>query len=152
MTYLFRAAAAAVVFACVIGGAAHAATYNGVTRGELAGVFQRAGYGVYDTGQSDTLRVSNSLVWIANCNGAGRCSQIRFSQTFNDVRPSLSAVNAWNYSKRIPEASIDGNGYLHMEMWMSSIGATDTSITDTLGWFETYVADVSFWSSYIVGY
>lgn len=127
----------------------HATVYNLITMTELVQVFQSAGYTVSTTSNSEVLQVGNSFVWLTDCRTNGRCAEISFFQNYGDVRPPLSKVNEWNNTKKIPEASINGNGTLHMELWLSAVGATDTSIIDTLGWFERYTADVDFWRPYI---
>jgi hypothetical protein len=32
-----------------------------------------------------------------------------------------------------------------MEMWLSTVGSTDTNIVDMFNWFERYAADTEFW-------
>ncbi len=128
---------------------APAATYDLITIGELRAVFQNAGLSVSTTSSNDVMSVGNGFVWVTDCRSDGRCAEINFFNNYADVRPTLAAVNEWNNTKKIPEASLNTDGTLHMEMWMSAIGTTDTNIVDTFRWFEAYAADTTFWGRFI---
>ena len=129
---------------------AGAAEFNGITMAELTGVFQNAGLSVTGTSNREVIQVGASFVWLTDCNAqTGRCAEVSFFRNYGDVRPTLQAVNEWNNTKKIPEASINSDGTLHMEMWQSALGTSDRNILDTFGWFERYVADTDFWGPYI---
>lgn len=142
-------ALAAIVAVSFSSAPTYAATYSGITQAELIAVFENAEISVRITGVANVLSVSGSNVELAECNTDGRCNEIKFWATFTDVAPTLGAVNEWNGSMKIPEASRTSGGLLHMEMWMTAIGATDTSIVDTLKWFEAFAAYESFWAPYM---
>lgn len=149
---MFRITAAALAAGLALAAApATAATYNLITIGELTAVFQSAGVSVSSTSKSDVLRVGNSFVWLTDCRSDGRCAEINLFNNYADVRPTLAAVNQWNNTKKIPEASVNADGTLHMEMWISAIGVTDTNIIDTFGWFQRYSADTDYWGPYMAG-
>lgn len=128
-----------------------AATYNLITMSELIGVFRSAGLSVSTTSQSEVLAVGGSFVWLTDCRPDSRCAEISIFRNYGDVNPTMSAVNEWNNTKKIPEASMNADGTLHMEMWISGVGATDTNIVDTFNWFEAYAADQSFWAPFMTG-
>lgn len=104
----------------------------------------------YSAASYDTLYTSNGiLIWLTECNSNSVCNELRFSRTFKDVQPTLEAVNQWNYEYKIPEASRTPEGKLQFEMWMTTIGMTDVSFNDTLGWFDSAWRNEEFWAPYI---
>lgn len=146
----FILAAAAAVAISAAAAPASAATYNKMSLNQLVAVLQAAGVQVGSTSRSDVVQVgSGTFVLLTQCDDSGYCAEISFFQNFSDCRPPLSAVNTWNNTKKIPEASLNGDGTLHMEMWLSTIGATDSIITDSLGWFDGTVADKDYWGPWI---
>jgi hypothetical protein len=147
MRKYLTAAFAAITIAAMLATPASAANFAKVTMAELQQVFRAGGYAVSTTGSPEVIVVGDSLVWLTDCGTDGRCAEICFARSYSDVRPTLESVNEWNNTKKIPEASINSDGTLHMEMWMSAVGSTDTNILDTFGWFERYAAD-PFWMPY----
>lgn len=146
------ALAAIALLAAASGSTASAETYNRISISQLVAVLQSAGVSVSGTSRSDVVQAaSGTYIWATQCDSAGYCSELSFFRNYVDVRPPLSAVNAWNNTRKIPEASINSDGTLHMEMWLSTIGATDTQIRDTLGWFDSTAADRDFWRQWISG-
>ena len=91
------------------------------------------------------------IIQLSNCNPTitPTCVEIQFSRTFGNVRPTLEAVNRWNSEKKIPEASVTSDGVLHMEMWLSTFGLTDTNFFSSIVWFESSWPDEVFWKPYI---
>lgn len=147
---LRRVLSAAAIAAALAGGAtASAAQYNRISMAELTQIMQATGLSVSSTSNGEVLAVGQSFVWLTDCGSDGKCSEMSFFRNYRDVRPTLAAVNEWNNSRKLPEASLNSDGTLHMEIWLSAIGATDTNILDMLAWFEKYVADVDFWGPYI---
>lgn len=145
-------AAAAAVAIAVLSSSASAATYNKISYSQLVALLQSAGVAVGSTSRSDVVQVgSGTYIWVTQCDSAGYCAELSLFRNYVDVRPPLSAVNNWNNTRKIPEASLNSDGTLHMEMWLSAIGATDTQIRDTLGWFDSTVADRDFWRQWISG-
>ena len=145
---LMAALAAGVIFTA---SAAQAANYNRMTAGELAAVFRAGGYSVGAVNAQGIMEVGQSFVWITDCNSEGRCSEINFFNNFRDVHPTLQAVNEWNNTKKLPEASVNTDGTLHMEIWLSAIGMTDANLIDSFSWFERYSAVLDFWKPYMTG-
>jgi hypothetical protein len=129
---------------------APAANYDLITMAELRAVLQSAGLSVGSTSSAEVLSVggSGSYVWITDCGPEGRCAEISIFRNYGNVRPTLQKVNEWNNSKKVPEASLNDDGTLHMEMWLSTVGSTDTNIVDMFNWFERYAADTAFWRPY----
>lgn len=144
-----RLFAAAVAVSLVGAAPASAAQYNRLSMAELTGILQNAGLSVGSTSNSSIVQVGASFVWLTDCGSDGRCAEVNFFRNYNDVYPTLQAVNQWNNERKIPEASVNANGTLHMEMWISAIGVTDTAIVDNFAWFEKYVADTDFWGPFI---
>ncbi len=143
--------ATAILLACLMLAAtpAPAATYNQIRMKELISVYRAAGLSVTETSSADVIRVGESYVMLASCRSDGRCAQIGMFRNYSDTRPTMAAINEWNNAKQIPEASMNTNGTLHMEMWISAIGATDTNIVDTFKWFEANAGDLNFWRRFI---
>ncbi|MEQ1928904.1 MAG: hypothetical protein ABL957_00020 [Parvularculaceae bacterium] len=147
---MFRRMLAGGLAAALVSAApASAAQYNLVTMNELIQILQNAGLSASGTSNSEVLAVGQSFIWLTDCRPDGKCAEINFFRNYGDVRPTLAAVNEWNNTKKIPEASVNTDGTLHMEVWISAIGCTDTNIIDMFGWFERYVADTDFWGPYI---
>lgn len=141
--------AAIAALSALAASAADAATYNGMTLAELTAALQTGGFPIQNMGDG-VLKAGATFVWLTDCNSqSGKCAEIGFFRDYADVRPTLAAVNQWNNSKKVPEASINSDGSLRMEMWMTALGATDASIVDSLQWYERYAADVEFWKPYI---
>lgn len=145
----FILAAIAAGAVASLAGPASAETFSKMRISQLQSVLQAGGVSVSTTSRSDVLRAGATFLYLTDCDSAGLCGEINLFRNYNDVFPTLEAVNNWNSTKKIPEASINGNGTLHMEMWLSTIGATDTIILDTLGWFDRYAGDAEFWGPYI---
>lgn len=145
---LFATTAVAV---CLAAAPASAAQYNRLSIAELTGILQNAGGSVRATSRNDIVQVGATFIRLTDCGSDAKCAEINFFRNYNDVYPTLQAVNEWNNTKKIPEASVNANGTLHMEMWISAIGITDQALVDNLGWFEKYVADTDFWGPYIRG-
>lgn len=127
-----------------------AAQYSRITIVEAQAALRNAGMTASTTENPSVLRVEGGFIFLTDCNAAGRCAEIKLFNNFVDVRPTLEAVNRWNYSTKIPEASINADGSLHMELWLSGIGLTDALLVDTTKWFARYVADAEFWKPYFV--
>jgi len=126
------------------------AQYNGVTPAEATSALTYGGVPVRTTSNPNVLAYNGGFLNLTDCNAQGRCTELNFFNNFNDVRPTLEAVNRWNSTKKIPEASVNADGSLHMEVWLSGVGATDAIIVDTVQWFVRYAADIEFWGPYIV--
>jgi hypothetical protein len=147
---MIRNSTAALIAALTLASTpAPAANFDGISVAELVGVFQSAGVSVSATSKADIIQAGASFVWLTDCQSNGRCAEICIFRNYGDVHPTMQAVNEWNNSKKIPEASLNSDGTLHMEMWISAIGTTDRNIVDTFGWFERYAADTDYWGPYI---
>lgn len=146
---LKRFFATAVAVSLVGAAPASAAQYNRLSMAELIAALQNAGGSVIATTRNDIVQVGSSFIFLTDCGSDGRCAEINFFRNYNDVYPTLQAVNQWNNEKKIPEASVNANGTLHMEMWISAIGVTDAAIVDNFVWFEKYAADTDFWGPFI---
>jgi hypothetical protein len=123
--------------------------YTGITKSGLHRLLDAQHLGYADKG--DYLILDNGLVILAtDCeNDKHVCNEIQFSRIFADVRPPVEAVNEWNRSYKIPEASVDKEGRLHLEMWLSAIGMTDVIFFDTLQWFEKAWPSDKYWQAYV---
>lgn len=140
---------AAVMAGFVLAAPANAAQYERLSVAELTQILEGAGGTVSSTSKSDILQVGSSFIWLTDCGSDGKCAEICFFRNYNDVFPTLQAVNTWNNTKKIPEASLNSNGTLHMEMWISAIGVTDKALVDNFVWFEKYAADTDYWGPFI---
>ena len=125
-----------------------AAQSPGITMAELKSMLD-AGNVAYEQRRANEIAVGKNFLYLDQCDGAGRCTEICLYNNYVDVFPTLEAVNAWNNSRKIPEASINSDGTLHMELWLSGVGANGTIIIDTIGWFGAYAADLEFWSKFL---
>ena len=66
------------------------------------------------------------------------------------MKPTLEAVNKWNFDSKIPEASIDTDGFLHMELWVTTVGMTEQLLVDSIGWFEGALSEgTQYWQPYM---
>jgi len=142
-------ACALVVAGLAAAAPARAAQYDRLSMTQLTGILQSGGFSVGGTSRSDVVAVGGTFIYLTDCGSDGKCAEINFFRNYNDVFPTLQAVNQWNNTKKIPEASVNSNGTLHMEIWMSAIGVTDTALLDTFRWFEKFAADVDFWGPFI---
>jgi hypothetical protein len=141
----------AAVAALTAAAPAKAANYNQISMAQLTAVFTSNGVAVRSV-SPDVLQIGGTFVFLTDCGTqAGLCAEISFFRNYRDVRPTLAAVNEWNNKRKIPEASVNSDGTLHMEVWMSAVGATDTGIIDMFRWFESYAADTNFWGPYMTG-
>ena len=148
---------AGVMLACTVAAqSAHAADiYNGLTLAQLKTIFVSAGKTISESG-SDYIRLSDGpLVQLADCpdDKNGVCYEVEFSRTFNNEKPTFEAVNKWNLTTKIPEASVNGNGELHFEMWVTAVGVTDQLLLDTATWFDkswSGDSELEFWKPYAV--
>jgi hypothetical protein len=122
--------------------------FSGITERQLEGLL--SGRNLESRRDGDVVVLETGLMILAtDCVGeAKRCNEIRFSRAFANVRPPLEAVNEWNLSYKIPEAAIDGQGRLRLEMWLSAIGMTDTIFFDTLTWFERAWETDNYWRKF----
>ena len=136
--------------------AANATVYNGLTMAQLKAIFTAAGKSVSEV-QPGILRLSQGpLVQLTQCpsNENGTCYEIEIERTFANVKPTLQAVNQWNYNSKIPEASVDSSGNLHFEFWVTTVGMTEQLLLDSIGWFEGAWQDPEgqqFWQPYMSG-
>lgn len=125
---------------------ATATTYDRMTVAEVTAVFQSAGFSVSSTSNSAVFIVGGVNVRVVDCKSDGKCTEICFYANLANVQPSAQKVNEWNQTKKIPEASRNADGTLHVEMWLSTIGATDTNIIDMFKWFRENYDDKTFWT------
>jgi hypothetical protein len=142
-----------LAFACVglaapMPAVADETVYSGITQQQLDSLLK--GRNIASLRDGDLIVLDTGLMILAtDCVGeAKRCNEIRFSRAFANVRPPLEAVNEWNRSYKIPEAAIDGEGRLHLEMWLSAIGMTGTIFFDTLTWFEGAWETDNYWRKF----
>jgi hypothetical protein len=136
---------------------AQAATHNGLTMAELKAVFAANGKETSDIDDA-TIRITDGpLVSLSDCatDGEKTCSEIEISRNYSNVHPTVEALNKWNWTTKIPEASIStdpgDDKDLHMEMWVSATGLTDEGLLDTVDWFEKAVGEddtIDFWQPY----
>ncbi|MFZ1988444.1 MAG: hypothetical protein WAW96_01615 [Alphaproteobacteria bacterium] len=137
-----------------------AAIYNGLTMAQLKAIFTAAGKEISSevpdsSGRGGILRMKDGpLISLTQCpeNENGPCYEIEISRTFSNVRPTADAVNQWNYSTKVPEASVGSDGNLHMEFWVTTVGMTDQLLLDSIGWFEGAWQDPDgqqFWRPYM---
>lgn len=132
---------------------AAAGTYKGLTMAELKGIFAANGKATTDV-TSDTIRVTDGpLVLLTQCpEDETKCYEIQIYRDYSNVHPTADAVNEWNASTSIPEASVDSDKDLHMEYWVSAIGLTDEGLMDDVEWFEGALNQddtLEFWSPYM---
>jgi hypothetical protein len=136
---------------------AQAATHNGLTMDELKAVFEAKGQATSDIDDT-TIRITDGpLLTLDDCaaDGEKKCSEIKISRNYSNVHPTVEAINKWNWTTKIPEASIGtdpgDDKTLHVEMWVTAVGITDEALTDTVDWFETAVSGddtIDFWKPY----
>ncbi|MFO1186591.1 MAG: YbjN domain-containing protein [Alphaproteobacteria bacterium] len=122
--------------------------YSGITQDQVAALLSAKGLSARrDEG---LFRLDSGLIiLVTDCFGEqNACHEIRFSRGFNNVRPPLAAVNEWNLRYKIPEAAIDDEGRLRLEMWLSAIGMTEAIFFDTLSWFEGSWDTNDYWRRY----
>jgi hypothetical protein len=133
---------------------AEATVYNGLTMPQLKAIFAAAGVTTSDI-QSGYIRLQNGpVVQLTQCppDEKGLCYEIQIERTFSNVKPTLQAVNQWNQATKIPEASVDDTGYLHLEFWVTTVGMTDQLLIDSVGWFENAWQEPDgqqFWQPYM---
>jgi len=135
---------------------AHATVYNGLTMDQLKAIFAAAGKSVTEI-QPGFLRAADGpIIQLTQCppDEKGTCYEIQIARTFSNVKPTLQAVNQWNVNTKIPEASVDDSGHLHMEFWVTTVGMTEQLLLDSIGWFEGSWQDPDaqqFWQPYMTG-
>jgi Putative bacterial sensory transduction regulator len=133
--------------------AAHATDYNGLTMAQLKSIFTAAGQTVTDV-QPGFIRITDGpIIQLTQCPATdnGKCYEIQVTRTFSNVKPTLQAVNQWNYNTKIPEASVDPDGDLHLEFWVTTVGMSDQLLLDSITWFEGAWQDPdaqNFWQPY----
>lgn len=121
---------------------------------QLKAIFTAAGKTATEV-QDGYLRLDNGpMVQLTQCpqNENGTCYEIQIFRTFSNVKPTLQAVNKWNYSTKVPEASVDDSGNLHLEFWVTTVGMTDQLLIDSVGWFEGSWQEPDgqqFWQPYV---
>ena len=136
------------------GSQAHATVYNGLTMPQLKAIFAASGKTATEI-QTGYLRLQDGpIVQLTQCpaNENGTCYEIQIERTFSNVKPTLQAVNQWNLNTKIPEASVDSSGNLHMEFWVTTVGMTEQLLLDSIGWFEGAWQDPDgqqFWQPYM---
>ena len=133
-----------------------AAVYNGLTLDQMKSIITSAGASTSDLGDNTVRIADGPLVQLTQCppEEKGVCYEIQIERTFSNVKPPLDAVNKWNSDTKIPEASIDDNGHLHLEFWVTTVGITAPLLIDSIGWFEGAWQDESsqqFWAPYMKG-
>ena len=139
-----------------------ATIYNGLTFAQLKAIFAAAQKPVFSeepdsSGRGGSLRLNNGpLVSLTQCpeEDNGACYEIQIARTFSDVKPTTDAVNRWNFSTKVPEASVGADGTLHMEFWVTTVGLTDQLLLDSVGWFEgawQQPESQEFWKPYMTG-
>ena len=135
---------------------AEATVYNGMTMPQLKAIFTAGGKTTTDL-QSGFIRVQDGpIIQLTQCpaNENGTCYEIQIFRTFSNVKPTLQAVNQWNYNSKVPEASVDDSGNLHMEFWVTTVGLTEQLLLYSVGWFEGAINDPDgqqFWQPYMAG-
>lgn len=133
--------------------AADSQIYSGVTFKELSALLTDAGATI-ETLDTNLLRIADGpIIGLGGCSKGegGKCYEVAILRTFSDVRPTLAAVNKWNYSTTIPEASVNENGNLHLQFWVSGEGLTQRLLLDSIVWFEkAWKSDEAqtFWAPY----
>ncbi|HXZ67986.1 MAG TPA: hypothetical protein VEH07_05305 [Alphaproteobacteria bacterium] len=135
---------------------AQATVYNGLTMAQLKSIFAAGGKTATEI-QTGYLRLQDGpVVQLTQCPAndpvPGNCYEIQIFRTFSNVKPTLQAVNQWNFNTKIPEASVDSSGNLHMEFWVTTVGMTDQLLLDSIGWFEGAWQDPDgqqFWQPYM---
>jgi hypothetical protein len=134
--------------------AADDTVYNGMTKQALEQLLQANGKAASEV-DGGLIRIEEGpLLMLAQCpaNENGTCYELEVLRNFSNVRPTADVVNKWNYTTKVPEASVADDGSLHMEMWLTTIGITDKAVVDTITWFEgAWSSDDSlkFWGPYM---
>lgn len=133
---------------------AGATIYDGLTIAQLKSILTASGKTFTDEGNGE-LRINDGpKLELTQCpkDENGVCYEIEIFRTFNNVKPTLDAVNKWNLTMKVPEASVTDDGELHMELLVTCTGLTQQLLKDTIGWFEKAWSDDSaheFWNPYI---
>lgn len=125
--------------------------YSGITHQQLRSLLDGKNFRYRLEGDLVVLESGLAILATDCVNDNNACNEIRFSRSFSNVFPPLDAVNEWNRRFKVPEASIDAEGRLRLEMWLSGIGMTDTIFFDTLGWFERSWDTDGYWRKYLKG-
>ena len=133
---------------------AWATVYNGITMAQLKAIFAAKNKATTEI-QDGYLRLQDGpIIQLTQCppNENGMCYEIQIFRTFSNVKPTLQAVNQWNLNTKIPEASVDDSGNLHLEFWVTTVGMTEDLLMDSIGWFEGSWQEPDgqqFWQPYV---
>jgi hypothetical protein len=132
-----------------------AQVYNGLTLDQFKGVLTAANASLTDLGQGFFRIKDGPVVQLTQCptDANGVCYEVQISRTFSNVKPTLDAVNKWNYNYKVPRASIDDGGRLHLDFWVSAVGITPPLLVDSISWFEGAWQDdqaQQFWQPFVV--
>ena len=121
--------------------------YDSITLDELVAVIEGTGLDYSMNGDMIDVR-SGPFIGVTGCNTLGSCTDVMIMLSLEDVTPSLDKVNEWNQTRKIPEASINSDGTLLFEHYMTAKGITSTAIVDTIDWFWKAISDdKDFWST-----
>ena len=120
--------------------------YDSITLDELVAVVAGTGLDYNLNGEMIDIR-SGPFIGVTGCNTQGSCTDVMIMLSLEDVTPTLDQVNEWNQTRKIPEASINSDGTLLFEHYMTAKGITSTAIVDTIDWFWKAISDdKEFWS------
>ncbi len=136
------------------GGAATGDIYAGLTIDQFKAILTADGKTFTDEGSGDLRIKDGPLVSLTQCpkEDNGNCWEIEVSHTYDNVEPTLDAVNTWNGDYKIPEASVDKDGDLHVGFWLTAKGVTAAAISDAIGGFESAAASdetVKYWTPFL---
>ncbi len=124
---------------------AQAKVYDSLSFDDLFDIFDKSGisFGVKD----GWIKILNGpYVGLNGCDNNKNCTDIIITITLTDVFPTLEQVNKWNQVYKIPEASVNSDGTLLLEMYLITDGITDDNILETTRWFWDVVAEeMKFW-------
>ncbi len=128
--------------------------YNGMTRDALKAILAQGGKETSDIAGGPISIKEGPVLVLAQCpqEGHGTCYELEVVRNFSNVKPTTDVVSKWNYTNKVPEASVADNGDLHMEMWLTTVGITGKAVLDTITWFEGAWSTpdaLKFWTPYM---
>ena len=145
-------AAAAVVTASLMAGAAQAQTINadGMTGPEVVSWLQKGGYKAELTKDESGDPMINSAadghnfkIYFYDCDAAKRCKALQFSAGFDLKEPlKYEKINEWNRKNRYLKAYLDDDGdpYVQYDVNVNA-GRTITGLDDDFGVWTGMIGD-----------
>jgi pimeloyl-ACP methyl ester carboxylesterase len=134
----------------VLGGAHQGSIYNSLDYLQLGQIISSAGLshtnGLTPDGKGMIDIASGPFVGLTGCNDDGNCTDVLITLIINDIAPTPTQVNNWNQTRKIPEASVNEDGTLLFEVYMTTKGVTDAAVIDMVDWFWKAISnDKEFW-------